>query len=254
MSPSRNLEILKRKARVAGLIAKETASVSHNCGVLAGTRFALEAVRGILLERLGPARPRKSNVLDKQYGTDTAENVKLHGLDITSPNYQYAIYYRPTDFAILAQILDHLSIRHEDYTFIDYGSGKGLVLLRAAAYPFKKVIGVEFARELHEIARRNLDCYPAHLRISEVELVNADALEFRPPTGNLVFYLYKPFEAPVTKKLIARIREFWRGRDVLVAYVWSKNSRVSCRPLWDAVDFLAKVDEGDSWTVYRAAD
>lgn len=246
------LDVLKRKAHVAMLRAAETASVFRNQGVLAATRFGVGVLRGVLNERFGPSRPQKSNVLDEQYGTDTAENVKLHSLDIRSPNYRHAVYYRATDYSILVEVLERLVLRHEDYTFIDYGSGKGLVLMRAAGYPFKKVIGVEFARELHDIARRNVERYPAHLRRSEIELVHGDAVEFTPPPGNLVLYLYEPFEAPVTRQLIARIREFRRGRDVVVAYVWSKNPRVTCKALWDAEAFLTKVNEGDSWTVYRA--
>jgi hypothetical protein len=252
MLSSRYIAVLKRKAHVAMLLAKETAGTARNRGMLAAARFGMGAVRGILKERLGPSRPPRTNVVDQQFGTDTAENAKLHSLDIRSPNYQYAIYYRATDFPILVEVLDRLALRYEDYTFVDYGSGKGLVLLRAAGYPFKKVIGVEFARELHETARRNVEIYPAHLRRSEIELVHMDAVEFTPPAGNLALYLYEPFEAPVTRQVIARIREFRRGRDVVVAYVWSKNPMVTCKSLWDAEAFLMKVDEGDSWTIYRA--
>jgi hypothetical protein len=248
----RYLAVVKRRTHVAMSLVKESAGVCRDRGVLAAVRRGVSAVRGVLNERFGPTRKPKINVLDDQYGTDTAENAKLHGLDIRSPNYQYAIYYRATDLPVLAEILSRLALPHEDYTFVDYGSGKGLVLLRAAGYPFKKVIGVEFARELHEIARCNVERYPAGLRRSTIELVHGDAVEFTPPAGNLVLYLYEPFEAPVTRQLIARIREFRRGRDVVVAYVWSKNLNISCKSLWDAEAFLTKVDEGVTWTIYRA--
>lgn len=249
---SRYLRVLKRKAHVAILLTKDTARVFRSQGGFAAARFGAAVVGGFLNERFGPSRTPKNNVVDKQYGTDTAENVKLHGLDICSPNYLYGHYYRATNYPILLEILGRLALRHENYTFVDYGSGKGLVLLQAAGYPFKKVIGLEFARELHEIARQNVERYPPHLRRSEIELVLGDALEFIPPAGNLVLYLYDPFEAPLTRQVIARIREFRRGRDVVVAYVWSKNPRVTCKSLWDAEAVLTKVDEGDSWTIYRA--
>lgn len=252
MLSSRYLEVLKRKAHVAMLLTKDTEKVFRSQGGFAAARFGAGIVGGIFNELLGPPRTLKNNVVDKQYGTDTSENVKLHGLDIRSSNYRYAIYYRATNYPVLLEILGRLALRHEDYTFVDYGSGKGLVLLQAAGYPFKKVIGLEFARELHETARQNVERYPAHLRRSEIELVLGDALEFIPPAGNLVLYLYEPFEAPVTRQVIDRIREFRQGRDVVVAYVWSKNPRVTCKSLWDAEAVLTKVDEGDSWTIYRA--
>ena len=254
MPLSRHVAVLKRKAHVAMSLARETARLSHDGGVSVAARFVVGTVRKIIAERLAPPGPPKTNVVDKQYGTDTAANVKLHNLDIRSPNYQHAVYYRATDFPILMEIISRLALRHEDYTFVDYGSGKGLVLLQAARLPFKKVIGVEFARELHEIACRNLDRYPAHLRRAEIELIHGDAVDFIPPAGNLVLYLYEPFEAPVTRQIIARIREFRIGRDLLVAYVWSKNAALTCKSLWDAEPFLATIDEGDGWTIYRTID
>jgi hypothetical protein len=39
---------------------------------------------------------------------------------------------------------------YAQYTFVDVGSGKGRMLFVAAEYRFRKVIGVEFATDLHE--------------------------------------------------------------------------------------------------------
>jgi len=47
-------------------------------------------------------------------------------------------------------VLEKLSINHSEFTFIDFGSGKGRVLFLASEYPYKKIIGVELARMLHE--------------------------------------------------------------------------------------------------------
>jgi hypothetical protein len=50
----------------------------------------------------------------------------------------------------------------QDFTFIDLGSGKGRVLLMAAAYGFKRIIGVEFMPELHRVAEENIRKYTEH--------------------------------------------------------------------------------------------
>jgi hypothetical protein len=97
------------------------------------------------------------------------------------------------------------------------------------------------------------ECFPSFLRRSEIELVHGDAVQFTPPGGNLVLYFYEPFEAPVTREVISRIREFRQGRDVVVVYVCSKNPMITCKSLWDTATFLTKVTEGDSWTIYRLA-
>src|SRR5277367_6459880 len=118
MSSTRHIAVFKRKTHVAISRTREAGRVLRSHGVMAAAKFGIKLVRGILHERLaGSPPPPKSNAVDRQFGTDTAENVKLHGLDITSPNYQHAIYYRATDFPILLEILKRPGIRHEDYTF-----------------------------------------------------------------------------------------------------------------------------------------
>jgi tRNA1(Val) A37 N6-methylase TrmN6 len=47
-----------------------------------------------------------------------------------------------------------LPINLDDYTIVDIGSGKGKLLLLASNYPFRRIIGVEYAPLLHEIAKK----------------------------------------------------------------------------------------------------
>ena len=246
--------VLVRKLRVARSLAATAIGFLRKEGIAAAMKYAESIVSGWVGARRERATPPAPNPVDLEHGTDTSVSVRLHDLHITSPNYRYAVYYQPTRFRVVREILARLPIRHEDYTFVDFGSGKGLVLLQAAAYPFRRVIGVEFARELHEIARSNLGKYPPSLRKTEVELVHGDALDFDPPPGHLVLYLYEPFEAPVTRRLLRRIERFAADRDVLVAYVWSSNPRLGCKPLWDEAPFLRQADSGDGWVIYRRSD
>jgi SAM-dependent methyltransferase len=243
--------VLARKLRVARSLMVRGIGVLRTEGLAAAARYARGILPGWLRERRRSATPAPPNAIDWEHGTDTSSNVRLHHLDITSPNYRYAVYYHPSRVRVLREILERLPVRHEDYTFIDFGSGKGLVLLQAAAYPFRRVIGVEFARELHEIARRNLDKYPQSLRKTDVQLVHGDALEFEPPPGNLVLYLFEPFEAPLARQFLRRAERFAADRDVIVAYVWSVNPSLNCKALWDAAPFLKEAATGDGWIIYR---
>lgn len=298
----RYISVLQRRWHVASTLARECFTVFRTQGSLQAMRFTQNVIEGVLDERFGPPRPPKTNRLDKEFGTDTAENVKLHDLDIQSPNAKYAVYYKATDLPLLDEILSALATQFPAFnsqprtalspvpitvlkpsvpdtepvsrptsrqargpnrkdpgftnisnsTFIDFGSGKGLVLLRAAGCPFKKVIGVEFARELHEIARKNVDGYPNYLRRTPIELVHGDALEFPFPEGNLVLYFYQPFEAPLTAQMISRIQAAADGRQILVACVFSDSPRNPFRTLWETAPFLQPVAQGKLWTIYRA--
>jgi SAM-dependent methyltransferase len=110
----------------------------------------------------------------------------------------------PEAFETLMKLLQ---IWWEDFIFVDFGSGKGRALLLASEYPFRRIIGVEFARELHAAAQVNIARYQsATQRCCAIEVHCQDATEFALPPEPTVFYFYNPFDATVMKKVLANIR------------------------------------------------
>ncbi len=85
--------------------------------------------------------------------------------------------------------------------FVDYGSGKGAAIIHAKTLGFKKTIGVEFAKELHEQAVLNID----KLGVKAVESIYADATTHLLPNDISVIYLFNPFDAVVMSKVIDNI-------------------------------------------------
>ncbi|MGH8645855.1 MAG: hypothetical protein ACREX4_15895 [Gammaproteobacteria bacterium] len=96
---------------------------------------------------------------DSKHDVDTSRRIELSDLDIDSPNRTFGVYYEPTPIKTLRRICAHLPRDPRDFVFVDFGSGKGRVLLIASEYNFKRVIGVEFAKDLHRIAQRNVQTY-----------------------------------------------------------------------------------------------
>lgn len=101
-----------------------------------------------------------------------------------------------------------LDIDPRGYTFIDFGSGKGRVLLLASEYPYKKIIGVEFAEELHQIALKNIRNYRSRSqRCRDVESIHMDAAEYEiPPHTPLVLHFFNPFGPPVMSRVVANLQ------------------------------------------------
>jgi SAM-dependent methyltransferase len=167
-----------------------------------------------------PARPVEVSAFDREHGVDTSGTIRLAGLDIAGGNFAHGVYYKasePEEFRAvmrrLAMGLDGLS----GYHFIDMGSGKGLVLLLAAEYGFRRVTGVEFARELHETAVKNI----AKKGLAEsVESVHGDAAAYAIPEGPLVLYFYEPFAYPVIEQVFANLEASFKGmpRRMVVLY------------------------------------
>lgn len=101
--------------------------------------------------------------------------------------------YQPTDPALFSEIMASLHIDFQEFTFVDMGSGKGRVLLMAADYPFRRVLGVELLPALDRAAQENLSIYKSDSqRCFAIEAVCADAREFVFPTESLVLYLFNP--------------------------------------------------------------
>jgi hypothetical protein len=136
---------------------------------------------------------------DHKHGTDTSGSRNIASPDVIElPEAQYAVHYEPSNAEVGRRALGKLSISAAGFTFVDFGSGKGRVLLVAASFPFKEVIGIEFSRELHEIALSNIARLPPDLsRAGKVSSIHCEASAFELPDSNLVCYFHNPFGPPV---------------------------------------------------------
>jgi len=64
--------------------------------------------------------------------------------------------YDPTQPTYLFWTFRNLPIEAREYSFVDFGSGKGRVLIAAAKHPFLQVVGVDHSRDLHQAATANM--------------------------------------------------------------------------------------------------
>jgi hypothetical protein len=146
---------------------------------------------------------------DRSFGTDTgASLVQSEGLDIRGPNWIYGIRYSPTPESKVQEMLAALPIRHEEFTFVDFGSGKGKVLLLASELPFRAIIGIEFSKHLHQVARRNLASYKSETQAcKKIDCLFMDATLYEVPSEPLVCYFFNPFREPVMEQVVRRLED-----------------------------------------------
>jgi hypothetical protein len=124
---------------------------------------------------------------DRKYGTQTDGIREIRTLEAASlPNARYAVRYGPSGEKGFRRSLLKLNIDPTRFTFIDFGSGKGRVLLIAAGFPFKAVLGIEFSQELHEIAVQNIARFPQNLiTAGTLTSIREDASSFPLPPSDL---------------------------------------------------------------------
>jgi SAM-dependent methyltransferase len=159
---------------------------------------------------------------DRVHGTETAGIREIGSLDIDSDNARHAVRYQPSTADFVTALIDSLGIEPAGYSFVDFGSGKGRILLLASEYPFVRVIGVEFSRELHLIASSNIAIYrSATQRCKDVVSICSDATRLGIPSGPLVCYFFNPFGASVLQQVVSNLERSLRDdpRDIVIIYV-----------------------------------
>jgi hypothetical protein len=150
---------------------------------------------------------RRNLAFDREHGTDTAAEMRLTDAGLPADqSVRGNVVYRPVWEADFHAALASLDIDFEGFTFVDVGSGKGKLLLLASDYPFARIIGVEFAPALHDIACRNIGVYGSpRQRCKAIEAVLADALRYELPRGPIVCLMFNAMNPATLKAWLKRV-------------------------------------------------
>jgi hypothetical protein len=163
---------------------------------------------------------------DRMHGIETdgefAGWTYLSDLDIPSPNWIEGHDYLPIEPERFKCVLTSLNIVFDDFTFIDFGSGKGRALLLASEHPFRQIIGLEFSPELHRVAEDNIRRYSSPTqKCRNIQSLNVDFANFTLPQHASVLFFFDPCRGRVLAEVAAGIGRSLLScpRPVYVAYV-----------------------------------
>lgn len=145
---------------------------------------------------------------DWSHGIRTTDIEPLSTLELKRPeNLAYANPCTPSEPDDIRAVFRHLDVDFGRYSFVDMGCGKGRVLAEAVRHPFQSVIGIDFAKELCEASKANLERVRSTHRCGDVQVHHADATEFVLPQTPCVVYFYNTFRGPVLTAVLERIRQ-----------------------------------------------
>ena len=161
-------------------------------------------------------------IFDYKYNVKTHKDLNINNLKFNSINKKEAFNYETVAIFSIKKILNNIDININDI-FIDFGCGKGRVLLIASQYKFKKIIGIEFSPELVDIARSNVSICKDYnsFNIDIIKIIESDVLDYKYNNNETVFYLYNPFSNIILDQLCGQIMESIRHkpRRVYMIYV-----------------------------------
>jgi hypothetical protein len=151
---------------------------------------------------------------------DTGGGVLMYREDGPPESNPQYLDYQPTPVRTVRALLAQIAPYADSSTFVDFGSGKGRVLLLAAQFPFRRVIGVEFDEALHHTACDNIQRFRGRRRCRDVSSVVGRAEAFELPPGNLVLYFFHPFKDEILRRTLENVVGSYREspRRILLAF------------------------------------
>jgi choline dehydrogenase len=113
------------------------------------TQLAQAAIKTVIakLKSITPAAraaARADQAFDRRWGTDTSRQIGMNALDFPTELKKASFHYQPSGAHVLDEAVAISGVTPSDYCFIDYGCGKGRIVMLAAATPFARAIGVEY--------------------------------------------------------------------------------------------------------------
>ncbi len=156
---------------------------------------------------------------DREHGVTTHAVMLLSQLDDdrSGEAYAHVTHYEAVPVADLRKMLACVPNEFvRDAAFVDVGAGMGRAILIASEYPFKQIVGIELSAALFEIARENVArAHDLRTQCRDVRLVRGDARKRRYPNGNLVVFLFNPFDEIALRTTLKRIVASRTARDAI---------------------------------------
>ena len=142
---------------------------------------------------------------EKKYGINTTSANDLSEFQIKGNQLVHATEYMPVNYFTIENVLGHLPENAKHGMFLDIGCGKGRALCVAAAYGFKKLYGIDFAKQLIDESEKNLalikTCYPSIQY--ELSWSDISTLEINKDVSTI--FLFNPFDEVLMKNIIRKI-------------------------------------------------
>jgi predicted RNA methylase len=157
---------------------------------------------------------------DRKFGINTHATFRARDINSDDPELHF---YSSISYKRTGEALSLVKVDPGKDVFVDYGSGLGRVVVLAATLPYKRVMGVELSKQLHDDAVINIGKAKPKLFCKNIDLVNEDARTFHVPDDLTVAYFWSPFGSEILHTVLSNIHKSVKRvpRDFRIIYVYA---------------------------------
>ncbi|MEO5647585.1 MAG: class I SAM-dependent methyltransferase [Chitinophagaceae bacterium] len=141
----------------------------------------------------------------KKYKIDTSRIQDVKRITVKGINLKNAEMYQGASYYLLEKVFEWLQDRKLNGPLIDFGCGKGRVLIVGAAYDFHKITGIDFAKSLCEEAEANIRRVQQNFPATNFTIVHEDVVDYQIDELTNCFFFFNPFNEFVMKKVLKNI-------------------------------------------------
>jgi len=142
-------------------------------------------------------------VTEWRLGISTSRHVSTSDLGYRDQGFHE---YTPTTYSTIRKLMRALGPLGPKDVFIDFGSGKGRVLILAGMYPIGSVIGVELSPLLSAVARKNIQRARQRLHCKSIEVITMDVTTYQLPSDATILYFQNPFSGVILDAVLEKIK------------------------------------------------
>jgi hypothetical protein len=158
---------------------------------------------------------------EKKYQLETVKVDTLQNQKVRSDNLKHASIYQATNYFIIEKAFEFLRLENANFHLVDFGSGKGRIMVVAAYYRFKKITGIDFSQSLCNEAEVNIEKIKPRFPSVEFEIICDDAVNYPIKNDDTVFFFFNPFDEVVmlhvVKNILASLKK--NERKIYIVYV-----------------------------------
>jgi SAM-dependent methyltransferase len=158
---------------------------------------------------------------EKKYQIDTIRIDNLQHQKIKSNNLKHASIYQATNYFIIAKAFEFLRNDNANHYIVDFGCGRGRVLVVAAFYGFKTITGIDFGESLCREAELNIEKIKPLFPQTNFEIICDDAVNYSIENDTNVFFFFNPFDEIVMLQIVKNILSSLKknARKIYIVYI-----------------------------------